>query len=94
MEVVNECDRLYLASHQQCVNASLRDVGFSTVCCDLCNGEIKTGFFVVVMQCKHTFHKHCFHNHFSSLPTGPTDLQSDGRPSNQALRDKRKLFCQ
>ncbi|CAE7791287.1 FKBP16-1 [Symbiodinium sp. CCMP2456] len=79
MEVVNEHDRLYLASHKQCVNASLRDVGFSTVRCNLCNGEIKAGFFVVVMQCKHTFHKDCFHSHFS-VADNPQDnpQESDG----------------
>eukprot|EP00439_Symbiodinium_sp_Y106_P086037 s8_g30.t3 len=85
MEVVNEHDRLYLASHKQCVNASLRDVGFSTVRCNLCNGEIKAGFFVVVMQCKHTFHKECFHNHFSVADIAQDNPQEpDGiRTGNQ-----------
>ncbi|CAE7199507.1 Mob4 [Symbiodinium sp. CCMP2592] len=85
MEVVNEHDRLYLASHKQCVNASLRDVGFSTVRCNLCNGDIKAGFFVVVMQCKHTFHKECFHNHFSVTDNAQDNPQEpDGiRTGNQ-----------
>ena len=85
MEVVNEHERLYLASHKQCVNASLRDVGFSTVRCNLCNGEIKAGFFVVVMQCKHTFHKDCFHDHFSAVADNPQE--SDGiSTGSQAFR--------
>ncbi|CAE7212066.1 FKBP16-1 [Symbiodinium pilosum] len=57
-EEVLRCALQFAASAEQMMDEKhLRDVGFSAVRCNLCNGEIKAGFFVVVMQCKHTFHK-------------------------------------
>eukprot|EP00931_Biecheleriopsis_adriatica_P028010 TRINITY_DN16750_c1_g1_i2.p1 TRINITY_DN16750_c1_g1~~TRINITY_DN16750_c1_g1_i2.p1 ORF type:complete len:108 (-),score=10.40 TRINITY_DN16750_c1_g1_i2:99-389(-) len=52
MEVVNEVDRFFLSSQSCRVNALLRDVGFTPVACDACNGQITSGFFVVVMGCR------------------------------------------
>eukprot|EP00931_Biecheleriopsis_adriatica_P028009 TRINITY_DN16750_c1_g1_i1.p1 TRINITY_DN16750_c1_g1~~TRINITY_DN16750_c1_g1_i1.p1 ORF type:complete len:131 (-),score=16.88 TRINITY_DN16750_c1_g1_i1:70-429(-) len=64
MEVVNEVDRFFLSSQSCRVNALLRDVGFTPVACDACNGQITSGFFVVVMGCRHRFHVKCFEDHF------------------------------
>lgn len=51
MEVQNEHDRFYLASQKCHINASLRDVGFSPVRCQICQGDMKLGFFIIVMEC-------------------------------------------
>ncbi|CAJ1338785.1 unnamed protein product [Effrenium voratum] len=89
MEVVNEHDRLYLASRRCCVNASLRDVGFSPVECKLCKDMMRQGFFVVVMHCKHSFHVDCFNHHFEEVVDNPqAPDQADG-----AVARRQPLLC-
>eukprot|EP00434_Breviolum_minutum_P000549 symbB.v1.2.000476.t1/scaffold11.1/size528188/25 len=95
MEVANEFDRLYLPARKCRVNASLRDVGFSPVRCQLCGGDMKFGFFVIVMQCKHSFHLECFQDHFKEVQDNPqaADVGPGGYPRTDPDAQTAQFEC-
>mmetsp|Transcript_24428 Transcript_24428/g.42746 ORF Transcript_24428/g.42746 Transcript_24428/m.42746 type:complete len:121 (+) Transcript_24428:78-440(+) len=78
---MNEVQRLWLPNRGQHVQALLRDIGFVSVSCGICNERIRSGMFVIVPKCKDTFHHSCFVDALAPAPEpNPQDAQQEEQP--------------